>query len=320
MYWATAPKRNTDFSVRSGDGAKKDDPRTYKPGELVYIHVRSLKEGEKPRGLLLNARDRKGNMVGKWELPEDSESMFHTPAGACKEQTVMHNGATEKNYHHVFAFRTPAKGTGTIKFECLLKLGPANTGYFAWPNTKDLQLTESGTAHRPLWFKGAKGKTCTETCKKLGGSCDAARLKSLNSASAVENAVEKDYACKKPLLKMNKCSANTARPAERGSDQFCEYTTCAASCNAKSGALARLCPCSGVNQAMVEDLEAVDGPVDEDEWSEIAPEKAVEDVQALELPKKCESFTTRAACEGAGCYFEEEEGLNLCTKNKDPLS
>lgn len=47
---------------------------------------------------------------------------------------------TEKNYHNVFPFRTPAQGTGTIIFECLLKLGPANTGAFGNCKPHDIRF------------------------------------------------------------------------------------------------------------------------------------------------------------------------------------
>merc|ERR1711939_1048423 len=79
MYWATKPTRSTHFSVRSADGALQDDPKEYHPGELIYIHVRSLKEFEKPRGLMLYAKDSEGNKVGTWELPTDDKFPFHVP-------------------------------------------------------------------------------------------------------------------------------------------------------------------------------------------------------------------------------------------------
>ena len=63
MDWATAPIRRTDFSVRSGDGKRKDDPKTYAPGQLTYIHVRALKQYEKYRGLLLYAVNKSGHKV-----------------------------------------------------------------------------------------------------------------------------------------------------------------------------------------------------------------------------------------------------------------
>lgn len=37
-------------------------------GELVYIHVRSLKQGAKFRGIMLYAKDSSGNKVGAWEV------------------------------------------------------------------------------------------------------------------------------------------------------------------------------------------------------------------------------------------------------------
>jgi len=322
MNWAKTPIRSTDFSVRSGGDAQKEDPTEYKPGELVYIHVRSLKQSAKPRGFMLYAKDSSGNKVGAWELPADSESKFHTPPGACNEQAVMHNSATEKNYHNVFPFRTPAPGTGSITFECLLKLGPANTGYFIWPNAKDLKMAEATVPHRSQWFKGAKGNTCTATCAGVGGSCDAAKLQEASSAPKLDEAIKRDYACKQPLLKTKSCTS----PAE-STDGSCSYATgCGTktTCDSRSGRLRRLCPCSGVNQAMVETLDDVDSPVkvnvDEDTWSETIFEQSAEEPKQAMGAAKCESFAaSESACENAGCYFEAEEGLNLCTKFKNPL-
>ena len=60
--------------MRSGDGAASADVKSYKPGELVNIHVRGLKQNLKYRGFLLNAESEvngKVVKVGSWELPTE---------------------------------------------------------------------------------------------------------------------------------------------------------------------------------------------------------------------------------------------------------
>lgn len=75
---------------------------------------------------------------------------------------------------------------------------------------------------------------------------------------------------------------------------------------------------------MVETLDEVDSPVevnvDEDIWSETVFEQGTEAAKQAIGAAKCASFAvSKSACEHEGCYFEEEEGLNLCTKFKNPL-
>merc|ERR1712086_869707 len=177
-----------------------------------------MKRGEKYRGLLLYAKNTAGEKVGSWELPPESKINFHTPPGECAEKAVMHSGADEKNYHHVFPFRAPDAGTGTITFESLLKVGPANTGYFVWPNAEKLTLKENKKTQNPqVWFKGAPGKSCTQVCQDMGGSCFAEALGSVKNPVSLQAAIGRHYACKPPMLK-GEC--NKGMPAEATSDSF----------------------------------------------------------------------------------------------------
>jgi len=314
MDWATAPTRSTDFSVRSGDGKKKDDPKTYTPDQLTYIHVRALKQFEKYRGLLLYAVNSSGHKVGAWNLPQEQITDFQTPAGACNGSAVMHSGAVMKAYHNSFAFRAPPKGAGTLTFHCLLKMGGANYGYFAWPNNKDLKLKEGSTASSK-WFKGDPGQSCNGACRKAGQECDEIKLTKVNSKETFEAQLSSAFACKLPLVA--ECSRST--PAE-AADGFCEYQSehqsadgsCKAStCTDKTDGESRFCPCT-----------AALALANEDEWSEMREQlSSTDSVQVPSGSNKastCDSFVTQDECEANGCFYEGEEGMSICKKTKGP--
>jgi len=315
MWWATAPKHSVDFTLRTGDGTPSSDAKSYTPGELLYIHVRANKRGHKFRGLLLYATDSKGNKVGGWELPKEDKINFHTPPGSCEGKSVTHSGADEKNYHNVFPFRAPPKTTGTIQFEALLKVGPANTGYFAWPNTKKLTLSESKVAPKQqLWFKGSPGVNCAATCRKLKGTCYAEGFTSINNAASLQSAIGRNYACKQPMLKA--CSKSL--PSEATSDSFCSYAGCATkpNCGTVDAAGSRFCPCKGVSAATLLEVKEIEKMTtemteqgeSEDEWSEISSAGKVA------TTADCSSLVGKDACETAGCVFSEEEGMETCSK------
>jgi len=247
MYWATAPTHSPRSSVRTADGPISQDPKTYTPGKLTYIHVRSLVQGEKYRGLMMYAKDKKGNKVGSWELPVEDEPRFHLP-DSCGGKTVLHAGADEKSYLNVFPFRGPPKGTGMIKFEVLLKYGEANTGYFSWPNKKDLSLTESQHPETQSWFKGAVGESCKDTCQKNGFSmCGSqAVFKSANNADSLQAAVASNYVCRQPML--SSCGASPdGLPGESSESKYCYYRDCpqgTSYCGVSTPGIARFCPCN----------------------------------------------------------------------------
>lgn len=256
MWWCDAPVHNSSFTVRTGDGDQKKDKYWYHPGGLTYIHVRSTVRGEKYRGLLLYATDAKGKKVGSWELPHEEKLSFHTPPGSCEGLAVMHSGADPKNYHNAFAWRAPSQGIGKVTFHALLKLGPANTGYFVWPNEKPLVLTQGKPATKE-WYKGTKGWSCNRVCTNSGG-CDEAKLAAVTSVASFESAISSQHACKLPLLKG--CSSNL--PSESSTDSFCSYSGCTKKtplCDRAGGDAARFCPCKGATAL---------NEMGEDEWSE----------------------------------------------------
>jgi len=225
----------------------------------VYVHVNAKEQDLKYRGLLLYGESEEtGKKVGGFEIPEENDVLFHTPQGSCEEKAIMHSGAELKNYHHVFAFRAPKAGAGTIIFKGLVKSGPANTGAFWWPN-KDghLKLTETTAPQTNAWIqdapavnkwiKGQPGISCATTCKQRGGACDESQLKTVNSAEQFLNGPAKTNACKLPILK----SCSKGDPSESMDDGFCHYhaANCEASqaqsCDQKDPALSLFCPCRG---------------------------------------------------------------------------
>ena len=56
--------------------------------------------------------------------------------------------------------------TGKITFRCLLKVGPANTGKFFYPNNgNDLVLSQASPKPASVkWVRGAKGQSCDAVC------------------------------------------------------------------------------------------------------------------------------------------------------------
>ena len=71
MAWAQAPERSDHYTLRSGDGPEANDPTTYRPNEFMSVHLRVLKTGWKYRGLLLNAVDGTGTVVGEFYNPTE---------------------------------------------------------------------------------------------------------------------------------------------------------------------------------------------------------------------------------------------------------
>jgi len=167
----------------------------------------------------------------------------------------MHSGAELKNYHHVFAFRAPPAGAGTITFKGLMKSGAANTGAWWWPNRDGpLKLTESTAPEANAWVedadpvnewvKGLPGASCDETCKVHGGTCDSTQLQKINSAEAFLDGPSKTNVCKLPIVQ------SCGNPSQSVDDEFCQYhspdcsSTQAQGCKQKDPTLSFFCPCS----------------------------------------------------------------------------
>lgn len=345
MDWCKAAKRSTDFSVRSGDGEAAEDPTTYSPGQLSYIHVRALKQYEKYRGMLLYAVNSAGDKVGTWELPAEQNQEFHTPRapgrqGECPPtelgKAVMHKGALMKRYHNQFAFRAPAAGTGKITFHCLLKMGPANTGYFVWPNSKDLELTEKALTAQKIWYKGAPGESCHKVCRREKGACDAEKLavgdtwpevSPIKSTTSFNAALKKDFVCKGPLVSEG-CGDRATTPSE-GPDGYCAFQRPGCKqrpphCWVASTGVSRFCPCTNITAVQINaDVDRLG----EDEWLEAVPSRTTDDWNeaSTELTPKhavsdCHVWTNQKDCKAQGCHFTEEQGMVICSKVPDPLA
>jgi len=187
-----------------------------------------------------------------------------------------------------------------------------SAGYFVWPNAEKLTLKENKKTQNPqVWFKGAPGKSCTQVCQDMGGSCFAEALGSVKNPVSLQAAIGRHYACKLPMLK-GEC--NKGMPAEATSDSFCSYQTCdKAVCEAKYAKQARFCPCKDVTASLVQEgsevkEEEVPGANDEDSWSEMTTEGT-----SAQPKTSCGNMIDLASCEAMGCFFREEEGIKLCS-------
>lgn len=207
MWWATPPVRNTDYTLRTGDGDDiLDDPIHYQPDTVLTLHLDVRKLGGQYRGLLLYAVNRSEYKVGSWSFPETSPPTFHIPQeSGCDGKAVVHAQAALKGYRETFYFHTPPKGTGVIKFRLLLKLGGPNVGAFALPMREDLTLFEADADMEEIQatFTGAPGQSCSDVCKQKKTTCNAEALLStysVDSEQQAEMAGSKFFTCHPPLL------------------------------------------------------------------------------------------------------------------------
>eukprot|EP00937_MAST-01D_sp_MAST-1D-sp2_P001009 g1009.t1 len=178
MTWAQAPVRSSSYTLRTGDGPDEaTDPTTYKPEEFMSIHLRVRQTGWKYRGLLVNAVDEAGTVVGKFVTPAEPDYPFRADSPLCPG-SLLHADADRKPYSAHFTFKAPPAGTGRITLRALIKRGWANTGYFYWPQ-KDLVLAEASLARPqpvpvPLptttWLVAEDGQSCTKACADVDGT------------------------------------------------------------------------------------------------------------------------------------------------------
>lgn len=182
MEWTLPPVHSTSYSVRTGDGATGDDPTEYTPGSWMNIYVRALEEGKKFTGLVMNAADAQGKVVGHWQFDPNSAFRYGEESGG--RGCVTHRNADLKHYRNVFRLKIPASGVGSITIRAMVKVGlafPVLDGSFFFPNTQHLTLTE-GTVQVQRWFEGAPGQSCDQVCSKQGMNCDLATLSSVGSS------------------------------------------------------------------------------------------------------------------------------------------
>uniref|UniRef100_A0A7S3Z5X5 Uncharacterized protein n=1 Tax=Lotharella globosa TaxID=91324 RepID=A0A7S3Z5X5_9EUKA len=131
----------------------------------------------------------------------------------------MHAQGDLKPLQTEFRFKAPSAGTGTITFHALIKVGPANTGYFFYPNGveanifdaiptgdfpgtgNELTLTESiQTPPTSVWSVGVRGASCAEHCSSRGQVCDEQQLRSalVATPAGMEQTTAKIAGCPLP--------------------------------------------------------------------------------------------------------------------------
>lgn len=240
MDWVQAPVRSDAYTLRSGNGEATEDPTSYRPGQLMTVYVHTLKFGFKFRGLLLHAVDAQNISVGDW--PTETEDFWHPPA--CPK-AMLHNGAHLKSYSARFTFRAPPSGTGSLRFQALFKVGPANVGEFYWPK-EDLILSEED-ALNPEWVESEVGQSCEQACIAQGmGRCDAAGLNAISGSGAALTRAHGGLLDAFPAVA--DCSVVSPGYGPDGTSYYHAKTSCPVatpvSCNAYHPDVRRLCKCS----------------------------------------------------------------------------
>mmetsp|Transcript_23922 Transcript_23922/g.40392 ORF Transcript_23922/g.40392 Transcript_23922/m.40392 type:complete len:1796 (-) Transcript_23922:370-5757(-) len=220
MNWAGRPKYSSMYTLRL-----KDTGRTsYVPQEWITVVLEVNRYPFKYRGLVLHASSSSSRHVGQWQTTgNDAENReFWNPTVG--KECIMHAQADLKPLQVEFRFKAPPAGTGTITFHALIKIGPANTGYFYYPNGvepnirkaiptgdfpgtgTDLQLTEASppsSSPSPSWGVAPLGVSCSEFCASMAGGskvCDGAALRAaaVNTPNGMESTLASISGCPLP--------------------------------------------------------------------------------------------------------------------------
>mmetsp|Transcript_16233 Transcript_16233/g.26375 ORF Transcript_16233/g.26375 Transcript_16233/m.26375 type:complete len:332 (-) Transcript_16233:114-1109(-) len=211
MSWAGRPVYSSAFSLRTGIGPKSQDPTFYRPGEWMDIYLTVENYSQKYRGLALHAYNKTHSHIGLWSTT-DSTFQFNRKWVSPEPGCIMHAQGDLKPLRTRFRFKGPPAGTGNITFQALIKVGPANEGWFYYPNGLnenlegevppdgfpgngvDLLLAEGPTRTLP-WVQGHAGQSCDSVCVSIGKQCDEAAMRTPSASSpggiqAKLNAVE----------------------------------------------------------------------------------------------------------------------------------
>ena len=189
--------------MRTGDGCQfcsdGGDPTSYIPGEVMSIYIRAYDYHHKYRGLIIHANDEDDNVVGEWDVPADSNSHVHTP---CSDPGVLlQTSAEEKPSLLQLNWRAPAAGTGRVYFRALIKEGPANHGYFWYPNYKgDLTLSEASDPDPNVWISGLEEESCDDACDRVNKKCTQGMLDLVDSSTEFVNLIANQITCNYPIL------------------------------------------------------------------------------------------------------------------------
>ena len=124
MAWASKPERSDCYEIVAG--AEEEKPVTsYRPDEILMIHIRVKCYGMLFRGIQMYAVNGSEAKVGDWEISNEEPINFRRPWESADDEcfgTIMHASAEYKPYHSVLYFKTPSAGTGKITFRALIKV------------------------------------------------------------------------------------------------------------------------------------------------------------------------------------------------------
>jgi hypothetical protein len=270
MEWVKAATRGTEYTIRTGDDCTKPDPTTWRPGEKMFIYVRTVKPHRQFRGFQMYAVDKNERQVGSWIVKQPTMENFYMPANCgdmagYADPQVFHSNGNEKEYFHTFIFQTPPAGTGKIYFRTLIKRGVASvgglpSGEFYHAMSKDLSLDEA-SARTSVWVQGNEGESCTQTCSGAGKTCNSQYYSDLRAfQTRSDNAdfatyeygqhlfdnIARQYACHAPL--QTQAGDSCGQPGQ-DADEWC-YTpgaTCPAlGCDTPAATGIRpFCACGG---------------------------------------------------------------------------
>eukprot|EP00954_Amorphochlora_amoebiformis_P026230 1378012-Amorphochlora_amoeboformis.AAC.2 len=185
MDWAGKTTYTSAYSLRAVKGYPYQDVTSYIPDEWLTILLDVKHYAFKWRGIAIHAIKKSDGAayVGDWNMTSNQNRMFVVPGKGC----IMHAQADIKPLRVAWRYKGPPAGTGTIQFKALIKYGPANTGWFYYPNGRDLnqnkspadgfpgvgtdlELSESSSTSGN-WGIAPRGSSCTQYCSAAGKTC-----------------------------------------------------------------------------------------------------------------------------------------------------
>jgi hypothetical protein len=123
MPWATRTTTNPCYVLHAD--SEEHPVSSYRPNEILMIHIRVKCIQMQYRGLLIYAVDEYGKRVGDWNITAENPTTFKRPWEDPLHKcfgSLMHANAELKPYHSILYYSTPPVGTGTINFQVLIKV------------------------------------------------------------------------------------------------------------------------------------------------------------------------------------------------------
>lgn len=251
MPWAMRPDRSDKYTLRTESGTTQ-----FRAGELHTLVLEVNDADYKYRGLLLHAVNSDGVTVGEWDFPEEGETLFFSPH-TCP-QAALHKTADLKPFTVRLHWRAPNNPPDEVTFRCLIKRGPANHGWFHYPNgaNGDLKLTADITPESAdhFFIVGEAGESCDETCDRNGHErCDSEHMRSMNSEQATLEKLGSTFACPLPILEgcPNPGATSNSCTYSQGNDATCSFS---------EAGVKPICACYGQRAPTTVDPE--DNPTD----------------------------------------------------------